>query len=170
MAVRYDAETKTFILETKNSSYLMTVRRYGHLLYLYYVERRADTDLNYLLTFQDRGFSPNPNEAGNDRTFSLDFLPQEFATSRSGDYRNPSVEMIWGEGGRAFCGKVAGYEIREGADRITGMPSMWALAGEEVKTLEIILEDPVSRVEARLLYIVFEEKDVNARSVRIVNH
>ena len=170
MAVRYDAETKTFILETKNSSYLMTVSRYGNLLHMYYGERIPDTDLNYLLTFQDRGFSPNPNEAGNDRTFSLDFLPQEFSTSRSGDYRNPSVEMIWGEGGRAFCGKVAGYEIREGADRITGMPSLWALAGEEVKTLEIILEDPVSRVEARLLYIVFEEKDVIARSVRIVNH
>ena len=96
MAVRYDAETKTFILETKNSSYLMTVNRYGKLLNIYYGERIPDTDLNYLLTFQDRGFSPNPNEAGNDRTFSLDFLPQEFSTSRSGDYRTPSLEMIWG--------------------------------------------------------------------------
>ena len=78
MAVKYIAETKTFILETKNSSYLMAVSRYGNLLHMYYGDRIPDTDLDYLLTFHDRGFSPNPNEAGNDRTFSLDFLPQEF--------------------------------------------------------------------------------------------
>ena len=122
MAVRYDAETKTFILETKNSSYLMTVSRYGNLLHMYYGERIPDTDLNYLLTFQDRGFSPNPNEAGNDRTFSLDFLPQEFSTSRSGDYRNPSVEMIWGEGGRAFAGKWQDMRYGEERTELQGCP------------------------------------------------
>ena len=169
MAVRYDAETKTFILETKHSSYLMSVSRYGNLLHMYYGDRIPDTDLDYLLTFQDRGFSPNPNEAGNDRTFSLDFLPQEFSTNRSGDYRNPSVEMIWGEGGSAFSGKVAGYEIHEGADRIDGMPSLWAAPQEKAATLEIRLEDPVSCAEVRLSYAVFEDKDVIARSAKLVN-
>ena len=169
MAVRYVAETKTFILETKHSSYVMAVSRYGNLLHMYYGARIPDTDLDYLLTFQDRGFSPNPNEAGNDRTFSLDFLPQEFSTSRNGDYRNPSVELIWGEGGAAFSGRVAGYEVRPGAERIDGMPALWAASGEKVDTLEITLEDPVSQAEVKLAYVVFEEKDVIARSVKLVN-
>ena len=112
MAVRYNAETKTFLLETERSSYIMKVSRYGHLLHLYYGSRVPDEDLDYLLTYCDRGFSPNPYEAGNDRTYSLDFLPQEFSTVRGGDYRSPSVELIWGEGGTAFCGKVDGYEIK----------------------------------------------------------
>ena len=169
MAVKYIAETKTFILETKNSSYLMAVSRYGNLLHMYYGDRIPDTDLDYLLTFHDRGFSPNPNEAGNDRTFSLDFLPQEFSTSRGGDYRSPSVELVWGEGGASFLGRVAGYEILEGAEKVFGMPSLWASAGEQVNTLEITLEDPVSQAEVKLSYVVFEDKDVIARSVRLIN-
>ena len=122
MAVRYNADTKTFILETKNSSYLMKVSRYGNLLHLYYGDRVPDEDLDYLIVLADRGFSPNPNEAGNDRTFSLDVLPQEFSTSRSGDYRSPSMEAVWGKGEVSCSGKVAGYEICPGAPKIEGMP------------------------------------------------
>lgn len=169
MAARYNAETKTFILETANSSYIMKVSRYGNLLHLYYGSRIPDEDLDYLLTFHDRGFSPNPNEAGNDRTYSLDFLPQEFSGSRSGDYRSPSLELVWGEGGSAFCGKVAGYEIKAGACRISGMPGLRELPREQTETLEIRLADPVSCVEAVLSYTVFEEKDVIARTVRLEN-
>ena len=169
MAARYNAETKTFILETAHSSYMMKVSRYGNLLHMYYGSRIPDEDLDYLLTFSDRGFSPNPYEAGNDRTFSLDFLPQEFSGSRSGDYRSPSLELVWGEGGSAFGGKVAGYEIRKGACRIDGMPGLWAEPQEQAETLTICLADPVSKVEAELSYTVFAEKDVIARSVKLVN-
>ena len=80
MAITYHTDSNTFRLETKDSSYLMKVSRYGNLLHLYYGRKIPDENLDYLLQFQDRGFSPNPNEAGNDRTFSLDFLQQEFST------------------------------------------------------------------------------------------
>lgn len=170
MAIKYNADTKTFVLETADTSYLMKVSRYGNLLHMYYGAKIPDQDLDYLLTFQDRGFSPNPNEAGNDRTFSLDFLPQEFSTDRSGDYRTPSVEVIWGDGGTAFSGKVAGYEISPGAAEIKGMPGLQKNGKEQVDTLVIRLEDPVSRVEAKLFYTVFEEKNVIARSVILANY
>ncbi|HIZ79784.1 MAG TPA: alpha-galactosidase [Candidatus Lachnoclostridium stercorigallinarum] len=169
MAIRYNADTKTFILETKNSSYLMKVSRYGNLLHLYYGGRVPDEDLDYLIIPADRGFSPNPNEAGNDRTFSLDSLPQEFSTSRSGDYRSSSMEIVWGRGASSWSGKVAGYEIYPGAPKIKGMPGLRALPGEEAETLVIRLEDPVSGFEAELSYGVFEEKDVIARSVMVIN-
>ncbi len=170
MAIKYNADTKTFALETADTSYLMKVSRYGNLLHMYYGAKIPDQDLDYLLSFQDRGFSPNPNEAGNDRTFSLDFLPQEFSTDRSGDYRTPSVEVIWGDGGTAFSGKVAGYEISPGAAEIKGMPGLQKNGKEQVDTLVIRLEDPVSRVEAKLFYTVFEEKNVIARSVILANY
>ena len=108
MAVRYNAETKTFILETAHSSYMMKVSRYGNLLHMYYGSRIPDEDLDYLLTFSDRGFSPNPYEAGNDRTFSLDFLPQEFSGRRSGEHQGSRHELGRGEGGSAFGGKGVG--------------------------------------------------------------
>ena len=57
-------------------------------------------------------------------------------------------------------GRVAGYEILEGAEKVFAMPSLWASAGEQVNTLEITLEDPVSQAEVKLSYVVFEDKDV----------
>lgn len=169
MAIKYNADTKTFILETADTSYLMKVSRYGNLLHLYYGARIPDQDLDYLLCLRDRGFSPNPYEAGNDRTFSLDYLPQEFSTDRSGDYRSSSVEVTGEEGEAAFSGKVAGYEIGPGTADIKGMPCLHRNGKERADTLVIRLEDPVSRVEAKLSYTVFEEKNVIARSVVLTN-
>ena len=79
MSITYNESTKTFLLNTKNSSYAMKISPYGYLLHMYYGPSVPDTDLDYLIRLQDRGFSPNPFEAGNDRCFSLDFLPQEFS-------------------------------------------------------------------------------------------
>lgn len=169
MAIRYNADAKTFILETKHSSYLMKVSRYGNLLHLYYGERIPDENLDYLIRVQDRGFSPNPNEAGNDRTFSLDYLAQEFSTDGKGDYRTPSIEVVNGDGSQIFSGKFAGYEIFPSKYRLTGMPSLRAASGDTVDSLEICLRDRESRVCVQLCYSVFEEKDIITRAVRVVN-
>ena len=169
MAIRYQADSNTFILETKDCSYLMKVSRYGNLLHLYYGKRIPDSDVDFLLQLQDRGFSPNPNEAGNDRTFSLDFLQQEFSTDGKGDYRSPSIEVINGDGSAIFSGKVVDHRIYKGKYRIEGMPSLWAADSDRADTLEIRLEDRESRASVTLLYGVFEEKNIITRSVRFEN-
>ena len=169
MAIKYNADRKTFILETRNSSYLMKVSRYGNLLHLYYGKKIPDKNLDFLLKFQDRGFSPNPNEAGNDRTFSLDFLQQEYSTDGKGDYRSPSIEVVNGDGSTIFSGKMAGYKIYKGKYCIKGMPSLRAVSGDTADTLEIRLVDRESQAAVVLGYSVFEEKDVITRTVRFVN-
>lgn len=76
MAIYYDQENRIFTLHTKHTTYQMKVDKYGFLLHLYYggkIQGNAD----YLLTFRDRGFSGNPHDAGPDRTYSLDALPQD---------------------------------------------------------------------------------------------
>ena len=67
-----DQENKLITLHTQNTTYQMKVWDYNILLHTYYGPRLAGGDLSYLLRCSDRGFSPNPNEAGSDRTFSLD--------------------------------------------------------------------------------------------------
>ena len=43
------------------------------------MERKTDGScMDYLLTYYDRGFSGNPFDAGDDRTYSMDALPQEY--------------------------------------------------------------------------------------------
>ena len=128
MSVRYIDSKKTFLLQTRNSTYQMKISEYGYLLHLYYGERLEDEDLGYLIRMQDRGFSPNPNEAGNDRTFSLDVLPQEFSSDGSCDYRLSSIEVKNGDGSYAFVGKVVRHEIYAGKYTLAGLPSLRPLS------------------------------------------
>ncbi len=169
MSIRYNADSNTFILETRNTSYLMKVSRYGNLLHLYYGERIPDENLDYLIKVQDRGFSPNPNEAGNDRTFSLDYLAQEYSTDGKGDYRVPSMEVINGDGSQIFSGKVDGFKIYKGKYTIKEMPSLHATARDRVDTLEVRLKDQESGGVAVLCYSVFEGKNIITRTTRFAN-
>ncbi|MCI8453054.1 MAG: alpha-galactosidase [Lachnospiraceae bacterium] len=170
MAVKYNADSNTFILETRDTSYLMKVSRYGNLLHLYYGERIPDENLDYLIKVCDRGFSPNPNEAGNDRTFSLDYLAQEYSTDGKGDYRIPSIEVVNGDGSQIFSGKVSGYKIYKGKYGLEGMPSLKAASKDTVDTLEIELRDKESGGTVLLFYSVFEEKNIVTRTVRFINN
>ena len=71
MGIIYNEKAKTFTLHTQNTTYQMQIDAYGFLLHLYY-GRKTDGVMDYLLTYADRGFSGNPQDAGNDRTYSLD--------------------------------------------------------------------------------------------------
>ena len=62
----------------KNTTYQMQVDRFGFLLHLYYGKKTDGSCMDYLLTYYDRGFSGNPYDAGSDRTYSMDALPQEY--------------------------------------------------------------------------------------------
>jgi len=169
MSIRFSEKAQTFFLQTKSSTYVMRKNEYGYLLHLYYGERLMDESLDYLIQMQDRGFSPNPNEVGNDRTFSLDVLPQEFSSDGICDYRISSLEVKNGDGSYAFSGKVADYEIHAGKYELEGMPSLWAAKGDTVDTLEIRLEDAATHLNVILYYSVFEERDIITRAVRVVN-
>ena len=78
--------TGLFTLHTRNTTYQMKVGDYRVLLHLYYGPR-LEGDLSYLVRYADRSHSPNPNEAGDNRMFSLDVMPQEYSTCGVGDYR-----------------------------------------------------------------------------------
>ena len=76
--IKYHEKEKVFELKTKNSTYQMQVREYDTLVHLYYGSPVGDTLITDRIIGVDRGFSGNPYEAGTDKTFSLDTLPQEY--------------------------------------------------------------------------------------------
>ncbi|MBQ9111960.1 MAG: alpha-galactosidase [Clostridia bacterium] len=170
--VTYDAERGTFTLRTANTAYQMAVTEYGHLLHLYYGETLPDNDVSYLIPRVIRSHESNPPEAGTDRTYSLCAYPQEFSSNDAGDYRIPSIELVNGDGSYAFVGKYVRHRIYDGKYSLDGMPSLFAndgKDGENVRTLEIDLEDSVTHVGVTLLYGVFFDKDVITRSVIVRN-
>lgn len=167
MSIIYDEEQRLFTLHTKQSTYQMKVDAFGFLLHLYYGRRTAG-NMDYLLTFADRGFSGNPYDAGMDRTYSMDFLPQELPGYGTGDYRSPAVVIENSDGSYSCDFRYQGYQIAKGKYGIEGLPALYA-ANEEAETLEIYMEDTVSQVQVTLLYGVLPEYDIITRSARIRN-
>ena len=92
--IKYHEAEKVFDLRTENSTYQMQVREYDTLVHLYYGCPVGDSLITDRIVCVDRGFSGNPYEAGKDKTFSLDTLPQEYTAYGNGDYRINGLEGI----------------------------------------------------------------------------
>lgn len=167
MAIQYQQENQLFSLNTKHTTYQMKVDSKGFLLHLYY-GGKISGNMAYLLTYYDRGFSGNPADAGNDRTYSLDALPQEYPQAGAGDYRSSAL-VIRNADGSEYCDlRYVSHEIKRGKYGLKGLPAVYAPEAE-AESLEILLEDSVSRVQVRLLYGVLAEEDIITRSAEIIN-
>ena len=167
MPIIYNPNKKIFTLHTKNTTYQMMVDRYGYLLHLYYGAKNNGF-MDYMLTYADRGFSGNPYAAGNDRTYSLDTLPQEYPTLGTGDYRNYALNIENSDGSQCCNLNFSRYEIRKGKYSLKGLPAVWA-DEDEANTLEIVLKDRISKIEVHLLYGVLFDEDIITRSAVIRN-
>ncbi len=167
MSIVYDEAQRLFTLHTEQSTYQMKVDAFGFLLHLYYGRRTAG-NMDYLLTYADRGFSGNPYDAGIDRTYSMDALPQELPCHGTGDYRSPAIAVKNADGSYGCDFRYHGYKISKGKYGIEGLPAVYA-EENEAETLEIYMEDSVSHIQVTLLYGVLPAYDVITRSARIKN-
>ena len=167
MAIIFNPNKKIFTLQTAHTTYQMQVDRLGYLLHLYYGAKNT-CDMDYVLTYADRGFSGNPYAAGMNRTYSLDTLPQEYPTLGTGDFRNIALDIKNEHGTESVELLYKSHEIRDGKYALKGLPAVWA-SDDEAQTLEIVLGDDIAGVEVHLLYGVLEACDVITRSVLIKN-
>lgn len=167
MAILFDNIKNIFTFHTRHSTYQMQVDKYGFLLHLYY-GRKTQGTTEYVLTYADRGFSGNPYDVGPDRTYSMDALPQEFPCQGNGDFRSPAIAVKNTDGSYGCDLRYKSHEVKKGKYGIKGLPAVYA-DETEAETLEILLEDPVTKLQVILLYGVLPECDVITRSARIVN-
>ena len=163
-----DYNNRVFTLQTRNTTYQLKADQNGLLLHTYYGPKLAGGDLSRLIRFADRGFSPNPDEVGNDRTYSLDTLPQEYSGSGAGDFRLPSLELELPDGSRVADLRFAEARVSKGKYALEGLPAFFA-SEDEADTLTVTLEDACAHVKVELLYGVFEDCDLITRAVRVVN-
>lgn len=164
------AENKIFTIHTKNTTYQFMADKYDNLLHLYY-GRKTEGTMDYLLWQKDCGFSGNPYYAGTDRTYSMDFLPQEFPCRGTGDFRSPCFDVRYEDTSWGTELHYKSYNITEGKYSLPGLPAVYTnnAKTENAQTLEIVLEDDVRKVRVTLLYGVLPEYDVITRSAFVTN-
>lgn len=167
MAIRFDEEERVFTLDTVNTTYQMMVDDYGFLLHLYY-GAKVYGSMKYLIRYKYRTFSGNPDETGMDRTCSLDVLLQEYPTWGTGDFRNTALIVQNGDGTECCKLKYVGHKIYAGKYGLSGLPAVYA-DESEAETLEIYMEDSVSKLNVTLLYGVLPDGDIITRSAVLKN-
>lgn len=168
MAIIVDEKTGLFQLITDNTEYQMKADKYGVLKHLWYGEKTG-CDMEYLQSYPDVGFSGNIYDAGNDRTYSLDTLPLEYACDGVGDYRVTGAAAVHSDGSCALDLRYKSYRISKGKYSIKGLPTVYA-DENEAETLEIILKDKYSDIEVTLRYGVLPKLDIITRCVSVANN
>lgn len=167
MSIQIDKENLLFHLRGSNTSYIMQVINDGYLAHLYYGKKVNKYRGSNKIIYMDRGFSPNPTP--NDRTFSLDTIPQEYQAFGNGDFRIPAYQVKLENGTRISDLRYVGYKKFKGKNPINGLPSTYVNNEDEAETLEIYLEDIVIGLKVTLIYTLFEELDVITRRVQFKN-
>ncbi|MBE5921402.1 MAG: alpha-galactosidase [Lachnospiraceae bacterium] len=168
MGIQFDAQQKIFHLQTKKTSYLMQVVKGKYLVHLYW-GKKMETPLHpaNALVMENTAFGANPNR--DDKSYTLDYTPQEYPTGCSTDYRIPAISVLYDDGSRVMDLAYVDYQIVAGKPALEGLPATYMEDDSEGATLYITLRDKLKGVDVILSYTVFDEFDAITRSVKVVN-
>lgn len=191
MGIFYDEQSRSFKLDTKASSYVISVvDDEGFVGHAYYGDKISDTDVRYLLRTDENPFVPSKNNR--ERGSFFDAFPTEYPGNNVGDYREGAIAVRCEDNSRAVSLVYAGHRIYAGKPGIKGLPATFDGYGKYgegghgnnvregsvqgssddtgVYTLEIDMADACIGLAATLIYSVFPEQDVITRSVRLRNN
>ncbi|GKU81852.1 alpha-galactosidase [Niallia sp. NCCP-28] len=167
MGIHFDEQKKIFHLSAKDTSYAMEILKENYLVHLYWGKKVQSFGNSNPLQFLDRAFSGNPNKE--DRTFSLDTTPQEYPQYGNTDFRKPAFQIQLENGSTITDLRYKSHEIKQGKEKLLGLPATYVEDAKEAETLEILLEDLVAGLEVKLTYTVFADYNVITRSAAIKN-
>ncbi|RWZ59025.1 alpha-galactosidase [Halobacillus fulvus] len=166
--IRINEESKQFHLTNGTISYIFHIMKNGQPGHLYYGKAlRHQDDFSHFQTYEN--VAPNTTHPfEGDPGFSLETVKQEFPVYGKGDYREAAV-LIEGEQGQLISDfEYTSYQVEKGKSALSGLPSSYA-ADDQAETLRIQMIDPFSKVEVELVYTIFSDDPVIARSCRIKN-
>ena len=158
MNIVFEKENNRFFLNTKNTTYIMEIVKNEFLAHIYWGKKIKNYFGSNKIMYRDRGFSPNIFKE--DRTFSLDTLPQEYPQYGNGDFR-PCAYHITDKNNNTYSDlRYKNYEILEEKPKLQGLPNSY---GEKIETLVLTLLDQFIGLEVKLYYSIFYESDVIVR-------
>ncbi len=104
-----------------------------------------------------------------DRLFSLESVKQELPVYGTTDYRAPMVEVLQSNGSRISDFVYVSHEINEGKPKLEALPATYTENDDEAETLIVTLKDSLTGIKARMLYTIWSDRPVIAKSVEYVN-
>ncbi len=163
--ITYNDKTKTFRMDTANTTYCMTISQKGYLAHTYYGSKIGDDDVSYLTRQMEYGFSDSP--VFREKLSLLDFLPQEMPTDGVGDFRYSALAVTNSTGNNAVELKYKVHQIIDGAVKLQGLPHVFSTETTTAQTLQITTTDNVLGVTVDLFYTIFNDCDAIIRWSKI---
>ncbi|MEO5284312.1 alpha-galactosidase [Limosilactobacillus allomucosae] len=167
MSIQVNASNRLFHLQTKHTSYVFHVIEDGSLGQLYYGPKIPFKDDYANLNTREEHDCTN-TRTDEDVEFQAELLKQEYAGLGKGDYRYPAFQITYPNGSRTSEFQYRDYELKDGKERLHGLPSTFADDSNDSQTLTVKLVD--GDLELQLHYTVFADEDVIVRSATFVNH
>ena len=167
MGIRFNEQNKLFNIESKSTSYVLSVLETGHLVHLYWGRKINSDKINYLIKKRQCGsFLADLDNIDN---FHLEAVPQEYPSYGNPDLRSPAVQVKLGNGTTITDFRYDSHKIFKGKNKLQGLPATYVEDDNEAQTLEVILKDDLANLKLILSYTVFEEYDAITRSAKIIN-
>ncbi len=167
MDIIYHEGSKQFHLFNDRISYIIGIFPNGEPAQLYYGKRIHDKeDYNYLINYESRAMMVGKFDK---ESFSTEMNRREYPSFGNGDYRQCAYTLIFKDGSHVSGLKYESYSITDGKPGIEGLPATYTEDDKEAKTLELTLKDELTGMKAVLLYTIFRDYPVIARSVRFIN-
>lgn len=162
MAICFDAIRQKFTLETDHTLYTFRILEGKYPLHLYYgakpdpaCEERKTPCVSF-----------SPYHGGEECHYLPDVEPAEYVGFDSGDFRSSSLKIRNVNGDCVTCLTYKAHRIFDGRLTIPGIPC----ADGADETLELELEDTLTRCTVKLYYTLFCREDVISRYVKVENH
>lgn len=160
-----EVKNNTFLINTRSTSYLFEVGKYGHLEHIHYGDQADLEDAKALSLKHCLQYGTTIPYSEKDMAYSLDHIPQEFGTYGRGDFRRSAIEVEYD--GSYTCDFIYdSFEKVTGDVKIDGLPD--AYGADE--TLIVHLKDAVNKLSLDLYYAVYFENDVIVRRSVLTNN
>ncbi len=167
MSIQFEEKSKSFILQTENSTYVIQLLREKFLSHVYWGAKIKEPVVEAMIKAAGRA-SFNATTDG-DREFSLDTMPNEYPAYGNSDLRMPAYQLQLENGSRITDLVYESYEIVTGKPALKGLPSVYTESDKEADTLLLTLKDALTGLRVILSYTVMKGYDVIIRSAHLKN-
>ena len=156
---------KVFHLDTKQTSYVFRITKFGHPESIYYGDRIVPQDVTALLLKHTAMIGSTIPYDSSDDLYCLDTLSLEYSGIGKGDFRHSPVEIKMPDGSFVCDFTYVSHRMFDGFQKSDSLPTAYGEVSQ-CQTLEILLRDePIRRFADPLLHRLPETDVITRRAV-----
>ena len=166
-------EKRFYSLEGRSTGYLFQVTETGHLEHLYYGKKLRVPESpaqTYAALSEKSAFAPGTTNWYDDdhKSLVLEDLCLEMSSRGRGDIREPMIEVVHEDSSSTSDFLFEDAQITDGCLTSACLPRAYDESGA-AKTLTVTLRDAGYGLKLELIYTMFSDCDVLAKSARLTN-